>query len=148
LTSALVEKQVDSNDDDNNDSEINCEYDCSDKKSPATVVRIVLVSPDLKPVLDSLKATGQLPFNLAIVECGLGCELDCWTETKRFAYLEGGSRYQQQQQKSIASRWDDTCLYIYTSGTTGLPKASKLNHIRIWSAGCATNKVCLSGMRN
>jgi len=142
LTSALVEKQVDSNDDDNNNSEINCEYDCTDKKSPATVVRIVLVSPDLKPVLDSLKATGQLPSNLAIVVCGLGCELDCWTETKRFAYLEGGSRYQQQQQKSIASRWDDTCLYIYTSGTTGLPKASKLNHMRIWSAGCATNKVC------
>jgi len=103
-------------------------------------VKAVLVSPDLKHVLEALRESGQLPPSVAIVECGAGCELDPWTETKRFAYL--GRRHQRQNQHSASSRWDDTCLYIYTSGTTGLPKASKMNHMRIWSAGCTTKKVC------
>ena len=103
----------------------------------AASVRAVLVSPDLKPVLESLKETGQWPSSVAIIECGAGCELDPWIETKRFAYLG-----RQQEQKNEKSRWDNTCLYIYTSGTTGLPKASKMNHMRIWSAGCVGKKVC------
>lgn len=31
-------------------------------------------------------------------------------------------------------RWNDTLLYVYTSGTTGLPKASKISHLRFFSA--------------
>ncbi|CAM9226577.1 unnamed protein product [Ascophyllum nodosum] len=30
--------------------------------------------------------------------------------------------------------WKDTLLYVYTSGTTGLPKASKISHLRFFSA--------------
>ncbi|CAM9341654.1 unnamed protein product [Laminaria digitata] len=30
--------------------------------------------------------------------------------------------------------WNDTLLYVYTSGTTGLPKASKISHLRFFSA--------------
>eukprot|EP00531_Pseudo-nitzschia_arenysensis_P009833 CAMPEP_0116142264 /NCGR_PEP_ID=MMETSP0329-20121206/14816_1 /TAXON_ID=697910 /ORGANISM="Pseudo-nitzschia arenysensis, Strain B593" /LENGTH=690 /DNA_ID=CAMNT_0003637489 /DNA_START=45 /DNA_END=2117 /DNA_ORIENTATION=+ len=106
-------------------------------ESNESSVKAVLVSPELRPVLESLSETGQLPSSIAIIECGPGCELDPWVETKRFAYLG-----RKQQQKNKTSRWDDTCLYIYTSGTTGFPKASKMNHMRLWSAGCVGNKVC------
>ena len=97
-------------------------------------IKAVLVSPDLKHVLESLVETGQLSSSVAIIECGPGCQLDPWVETKRFAYLG--------RNKNKTSRWDDTCLYIYTSGTTGFPKASKMNHMRLWSAGCVGRKVC------
>lgn len=100
-------------------------------------VRAVLVSPDLAPVLESLKETGLLPQSIAIIECGPGCRLDPWIETTRFAYVG-----RKQGQKKKSSRWDDTCVYIYTSGTTGFPKASKMNHMRLWSAGCVGRKVC------
>lgn len=109
----------------------------SHNESDQSVVKAVLVSPELRPVLESLVETGQLPSTVAIIECGPGCELDPWVETKRFAY-----HGRKQQQKNKTSRWDDTCLYIYTSGTTGFPKASKMNHMRLWSAGCVGNKVC------
>jgi len=33
------------------------------------------------------------------------------------------------------TKWDDDLFFIYTSGTTGLPKASKINHLRFFSAG-------------
>eukprot|EP00532_Pseudo-nitzschia_australis_P003925 CAMPEP_0168191790 /NCGR_PEP_ID=MMETSP0139_2-20121125/17704_1 /TAXON_ID=44445 /ORGANISM="Pseudo-nitzschia australis, Strain 10249 10 AB" /LENGTH=638 /DNA_ID=CAMNT_0008114989 /DNA_START=273 /DNA_END=2189 /DNA_ORIENTATION=- len=100
-------------------------------------VKAVLVSPDLKPVLESLREAGRLPSSIAIIECSAGCELDPWIETRRFAYLG-----RQQQQKNETSRWKETCLYIYTSGTTGLPKASKMNHMRIWMGGCVGKKLC------
>ena len=106
-------------------------------ESSQSSIKAVLVSPDLKPVVESLSETGQLPSSVAIIECGPGCELNPWVETKRFAY-----HGRKQQQKNKTSRWDDTCLYIYTSGTTGFPKASKMNHMRLWSAGCVGNKVC------
>eukprot|EP00578_Thalassiosira_sp_NH16_P022882 CAMPEP_0181104172 /NCGR_PEP_ID=MMETSP1071-20121207/15275_1 /TAXON_ID=35127 /ORGANISM="Thalassiosira sp., Strain NH16" /LENGTH=683 /DNA_ID=CAMNT_0023187331 /DNA_START=182 /DNA_END=2230 /DNA_ORIENTATION=- len=109
----------------------------SHNESGQSVVKAVLVSPEFRPVLESLSETGQLPSTVAIIECGPGCELDPWIETKRFAY-----HGRKQQQKNKTSRWDDTCLYIYTSGTTGFPKASKMNHMRLWSAGCVGNKVC------
>ncbi|VEU36566.1 unnamed protein product [Pseudo-nitzschia multistriata] len=100
-------------------------------------VRAVLVSPGLKHVFDSLREAGQLPSSIAVIECGAGCELDPWTETRRFAF-----HGRQAQPKSKASGWDGTCLYIYTSGTTGFPKASKMNHMRIWMMGCAGKKLC------
>lgn len=31
-------------------------------------------------------------------------------------------------------RWSSTLLFVYTSGTTGLPKASKITHLRFFSA--------------
>ena len=109
----------------------------SEDSSQSAAVKAVLVSPDLRPILESLRERGQLPSSIAIIECGPGCELDPWTETKRFAY-----HGRKQQQKNKTTRWDDTCLYIYTSGTTGFPKASKMNHMRLWSAGCVGKKVC------
>jgi acyl-CoA synthetase (AMP-forming)/AMP-acid ligase II len=107
------------------------------KESSQPPIKAVLVSPDLRPAVEALSEAGQLPSSIAIIECGPGCELDPWIETKRFAYLG-----RKQQQKNKTSRWDDTCCYIYTSGTTGFPKASKMNHMRLWSAGCVGKKVC------
>ena len=101
-----------------------------------SAVKAVLVSPGLRPVLESLEETGQLPPSISIVTCGPDCELDPWTETRRFAY-----HGRNQHQKSKTLRWDDTCVYIYTSGTTGFPKASKMNHMRMWSAGYFGRKV-------
>lgn len=34
----------------------------------------------------------------------------------------------------LICRWKSTLLYVYTSGTTGLPKASKISHLRFFSA--------------
>ena len=58
-------------------------------------------------------------------------------ETTRFAYLR-----RRPHPRHNTVQWDDTCIYIYTSGTTGFPKASKMNHMRLWSAGCVGRKVC------
>lgn len=111
--------------------------ECTNNESNQPSVKAVLVSPDLRFVLESLRETGRLPSAIAIIECGPACDLDPWIETKRFAYLG-----RNQQYKKKAPRWYDTCLYIYTSGTTGFPKASKMNHMRLWSAGCVGKKVC------
>ena len=35
-----------------------------------------------------------------------------------------------------------TLFFIYTSGTTGFPKASKINHLRFWSAGATLWTLC------
>eukprot|EP00584_Thalassiosira_punctigera_P021871 CAMPEP_0172573912 /NCGR_PEP_ID=MMETSP1067-20121228/136436_1 /TAXON_ID=265564 ORGANISM="Thalassiosira punctigera, Strain Tpunct2005C2" /NCGR_SAMPLE_ID=MMETSP1067 /ASSEMBLY_ACC=CAM_ASM_000444 /LENGTH=619 /DNA_ID=CAMNT_0013366535 /DNA_START=1527 /DNA_END=3386 /DNA_ORIENTATION=- len=112
------------------------------KTGPA--VKAVLTCPSMKPVLESLREEGRLPRSLAIVECGAGCELDPWQmKPLQFPFLGRNQRYEGR-----SPRWDDTCLYIYTSGTTGLPKASKMNHMRIWSGGCLGRKVCRLGPRD
>lgn len=87
--------------------------------------------------------------------------LNPWKETRSFAWMgfhKGRQLQRHGQQERIKTQhdnsknqerhqspnihWDDVAVYIYTSGTTGLPKASKINHMRMWSAGCITNKVC------
>ena len=98
-------------------------------------VKAILVSSDLKHILETLRDAGQLPSSIAIIECGSGCELDPWIETKRFAYL-------RRKQQHKASCWDQNCVYIFTSGTSGFPKASKMNHMRVWTAGSVGKKVC------
>lgn len=92
-------------------------------------VKAILVSPDLRSIVSEI--ADRLPATLHIVEVGAGSTLDPWQEKKPYAWIGG--------RKGV--RWDDTCVFIYTSGTTGLPKASKVNHMRVWSAGCVTNKV-------
>ena len=91
-------------------------------------VRAVLVSPDLVAQLQAAK----LPADIEIVECGAGCHIDPWISNNSFSFLKSRQ----------GVKWDDTCVYIYTSGTTGLPKASKMNNLRVWTAGCVTEKVC------
>ena len=38
--------------------------------------------------------------------------------------------------------WDSVLFFLYTSGTTGLPKASKINQLRFWSAGSTIHRLC------
>eukprot|EP00934_Nitzschia_sp_Nitz4_P005679 Nitzschia sp. Nitz4//scaffold268_size26297//23927//25882//NITZ4_008284-RA/size26297-processed-gene-0.15-mRNA-1//-1//CDS//3329544951//5669//frame0 len=92
-------------------------------------IRAILVSPELYSIVSQV--ANELPPDVQIVEFGPNKALDPWQEKRAYAWM--GSR------KGV--RWDDTCIYIYTSGTTGLPKASKVNHMRVWSAATATNKV-------
>ena len=40
-----------------------------------------------------------------------------------------------EPEKGSTQKWSSDLFYIYTSGTTGFPKASRINHLRFFSAG-------------